>query len=69
MAKFDLMYYLKMSHQEIMTMDLAELRWHQNRLQQVLQAEMDLEKLKLDVLFLAATGTAPKGRKQTHYEE
>jgi len=62
------MYYLKMSHREILTMDLAELRWHQNRLQQVQKSEMDLEKLKLDVLLHAVTGTALKGS-NAQYED
>jgi hypothetical protein len=51
--KFDLMYYLGMSHDELMTLDLAELRWYHERLREVKAMEQEVEKVKLEATMAA----------------
>lgn len=58
--KFDLMYYLGMSNAELMSLDLAELRWYHNRLREVKSLEQEVEKVKLEAQVAAASGGSLK---------
>jgi len=51
--KFDLMYYLGMNYNEIMTLDIAELRWYYERLREVKSTEYEIEKAKFDASMAA----------------
>ena len=51
--KFDLMYYLGMNYNEVMTLDIAELRWFMTRLQEVKTTEYEIEKAKFDATMAA----------------
>jgi len=49
--KFDLMYYLRMRNNELLTMSLPELLWYYQRLQDTRAQEMEFEKLKLEAIL------------------
>lgn len=51
--KFDLMYYLGMNQNDLMTLDLAELRWYYERLREVKAMEQEIEKVKLEATMAA----------------
>lgn len=51
--KFDLMYYLGMNYNEIMSLDIAELRWYYERLREVKTTEYEIEKAKFDASMAA----------------
>jgi len=59
--KFDLMYYLGMTHNEIMLLDLAELNWHYKKLIEVKANEAEVEKIKIEAT-LAALGVSTTKR-------
>jgi hypothetical protein len=63
--KFDLMYYLGMSQHELMTLDLAELRWYHTRLQEVKAMEQEVEKVKLEAT-MAAMGAGTMSRQMSN---
>jgi hypothetical protein len=46
--KFDLMYYLRMRYNELLTLDLAELGWYYKQLAKVKEQEVEIEKAKFD---------------------
>ena len=46
--KFDLMYYLGMRHNEVMTLDLAELNWYYKKLSEVKEQEAEVDKIKFE---------------------
>lgn len=58
--KFDLMYYLGMRHNEIMRLDLAELRYYYGKLREVKEQELELEKMKMEASLAAAGAGAVK---------
>lgn len=58
--KFDLMYYLGMSHSEIMRLDLAELSYYYERLRKVKESEAEVEKLKIEASMIGATAGSLK---------
>jgi hypothetical protein len=62
------MYYLGMTHSEIMSLDIAELRWFMNRLQEVKTTEYEIEKAKFDAT-MAAMGVGAVKRQLGGVEE
>ena len=48
------MYYLGLNNSDLMSMDLAELRWYHNRLREVKSMEQEVEKIKLEAQMAAA---------------
>lgn len=59
--KFDLMYYLGLGYNEVMRVDLGELRWMYDKLRKTKESESELEALKLEATLAAATGGKLKG--------
>jgi len=59
--KFDLMYYLRMSNEEIMQMSLAELFWYYERLKETKDKELEFEKIKLETMLVSSGIKGAKG--------
>lgn len=53
MLKFELMYYLGMSYDTLMQVNLAELSFYYNQLRQVKEQEAEIDKLKLEAQMMA----------------
>jgi hypothetical protein len=62
------MYYLGMNYSEIMSLDIAELRWYYERLREVKTTEYEIEKAKFDAT-MAAMGVGAVKRQIGGVEE
>ena len=60
MMKFELMYYLGMRYNELMTLDIAELQWYYKQLREVKEQEHELEKTKLEAIIAAVSISSAK---------
>jgi len=65
--KFDLMYHLTMSYEEIHRIPLEELRWYYEKLKQEKTDEAETENTKLELMVKAMTVSRGGGSPQSPY--